>query len=152
VAGLYLSLGAQFLAAIQVLIYIGAILVLIVFAVTLTRDATDTEKPQSNGFAIPVVLAALLLVAALAGALLTAPHKGYIALDTVSLIPGVKVTDISAIGLVLFQQYLLPFEIASVLLLAAMVGAIALARKEHDAKEITDAPAAEKVRETAGVR
>ncbi len=156
VAGLYLLLGAQFLAAIQVLIYIGAILVLIVFAVTLTRNAMDPQDGQHNGLAVPVLLAAVLLILTLGAAVLVSPWGRAVAtLDGVQLLPGVAVTDIAAIGLVLLQPYLLPFEITSVLLLAAMVGAIVLARKEPAAPEpyecatdldpAGDAPAREKV-------
>ncbi len=136
VAGFYLYLGAQFLAAIQVLIYIGAILLLIVFAVTLTRNAADTDEAQSNRFVIPVVLAALLLVVALVGAAVITPwREAGVDIDRLLLAPGVPVTDVSAVGLTLLQQYLLPFEIASVLLLAAMIGAIVLARKERRAPD-----------------
>jgi hypothetical protein len=56
-------------------------------------------------------------------------------IDGIRLLPGVAVTDVSAIGVVLLQQYLLPFEISSVLLLAAMIGAIVMARKERSAPE-----------------
>ena len=135
VAGFYLLLSAQFLAAVQVLIYIGAIMVLFVFAVTLTRDANDTDAPQTNRFVIPTVLAAVFMALAVGAAVLLTPWQivqGSI--DKVLLVPaaGVAVTDVPALGIVLFQQYLLPFEIASVLLLAAIVGAIVLARKERE--------------------
>jgi len=143
IAGFYLYLGAQFLAAIQVLIYIGAILVLIVFAVTLTRHANDTEEKQSNRFVIPVLLASFVMLLPLIGAaLLNAWPAPVTDLDQVTLIANVPVTDVSAIGVVLMQQYLVPFEIASVLLLAAMVGALVLARKERPAAEPADAPTA----------
>lgn len=131
VAGFYLVLEAQFLAAIQVLIYIGAILVLIVFAVTLTRNAADTDEAQSNHFVVPVVLAAFALLIALIGAAKLMPLAEPGIVRGLALAPGVAVTDVSGIGVVLLQQYLLPFEITSVLLLAAMIGAIVLARKER---------------------
>lgn len=131
IAGLYLMLDAQFLAAIQVLIYIGAILVLIIFAVTLTRNAADTVERQTNRYAIPVVLSAVVLMVAVGAAcFITAWPPAQGSIDGRYLLPGVPVTDVAAIGVVLLQDYLLPFEIASVLLLAAMVGAIVLARKE----------------------
>jgi len=135
-AGFYLFLGAQFLAAIQVLIYIGAILVLIVFAVTLTRNSMDPESAQNNRLALPVGLAAAALVLALAGAVTrTAWGQPVASLAGIGLLPGAAVTDVSAIGVVLLQQYLIPFEIISVLLLAAMIGAIVMARKERAAPE-----------------
>ena len=136
IAGFYLFLGAQFLAAIQVLIYIGAILVLIIFAVTLTRNSIDPEDAQSNRLIIPVGLAAAALVLALAGAVMMSGWPQPIAdITGVMLLPNVNITDMTAIGLVLLHQYLVPFEIASVLLLAAMIGAIVLARKERGAPE-----------------
>ena len=135
VAGFYLLLDAQFLAAIQVLLYIGAILVLILFAVTLTRNPMDPADAQNNRFAIPVAMAACALLLALVGAALTLPPIPAPEMRGMMLAPGVGITYVAAIGVVLLQQYLLPFEIASVLLLAAMVGAIILARKERAAPE-----------------
>jgi len=140
IAGFYLFLGAQFLAAIQVLIYIGAILVLIIFAVTLTRNPMDPQEAQHNNrTVIPVSLAAVALLAALAGAVMASGWPPPLAdISAITLLPNVPVTDVTAIGVVLLQQYLLPFEIASVLLLAAMIGAIVLARKERAAPEQQD--------------
>lgn len=133
VAGFYLLLDAQFLAAIQVLIYIGAILVLIIFAVTLTHNAADSDMAQSNRFVTPVIISALMLLAALAGSgILSYWDRPYLKIDGVMLIPDVAVTEVSAIGMMLLQQYLIPFEIASVLLLSAMIGAIVLARKDKE--------------------
>jgi len=140
IAGFYLFLGAQFLSAIQVLIYIGAILVLIVFAVTLTRNPMDPEGAQTNRFGIPMILAAAALVLALVGAAKSSglAVTGIKSIEGITLLHGVAVSDVSAIGVVLLQQYLLPFEIASVLLLAAMIGAIVMARKERSAPEQMD--------------
>jgi len=156
IAGFYLLLGAQFLAAIQVLIYIGAILVLIVFAVTLTRNPMDANDAQNNRLVVPVSLAAIVLIVALVGAALMTGWKTPLAtLNGIDVWPGVPVTDIAAIGLVLLQQYLLPFEIASLLLLAAMIAAIVMARKERGAPEqldcAEDAAGQAEARETVNV-
>lgn len=155
VAGFYLYLDAQFLAAIQVLLYIGAILVLIVFAVTLTRNGSDTEDAQRNRFGLPVVLAAGALMVALVTAVPPEfwTNQGLKAIEQVT-IANVPVTDVAAVGLVLLQPYLLPFEIASVLLLAAMIGAIVLARKERESDSLVCAltvETAKEVREPANV-
>lgn len=132
IAGFYLYLDAQFLAIIQILIYIGAILVLIIFAVTLTRDPNTAEERQSNRYVVPVVLSSLVLLVALVGAVMLSPWATPVkSVDGVTIVPGVPVTDVAAVGVTLLQQYLLPFEIASFLLLAAMVGAVVLARKER---------------------
>ncbi len=158
-AGFYLFLNAQFLAAVQVLIYIGAILVLIVFAVTLTQNAMDPDESQTNRYVVPAILAAVVMVITLGGALLlNARWQPVPDLTAITVAPGVEVTEVSALGLVLLQHYLLPFEIASVLLLGAMIGAIVLARKERARQEQacacgTAACAAEtEQREPAGVR
>jgi NADH:ubiquinone oxidoreductase subunit 6 (subunit J) len=156
VAGFYLYLDAQFLAAVQVLLYIGAILVLIIFAVTLTRNANDTDRAQSNGFVLPVAFSALVLLIALGGSFwLTRWPATRQSLEGMSLVAGVEITDVSAIGLTLLQQYLIPFELISVLLLAAMIGAIVLARKERTEAEVTETPAevieGEEARELAQV-
>jgi NADH:ubiquinone oxidoreductase subunit 6 (subunit J) len=135
-AGFYLLLGAQFLAAIQVLIYIGAILVLIIFAVTLTRNAMDSDDAQSNRFGLPVFLAAAVLLVALVGAAMKTPWPAALtSIDKILLSPGLEVTGVPALGVTLLQHYLLPFEIASVLLLGGMIGAIVLARKERPSAE-----------------
>ncbi|HEY3376547.1 MAG TPA: NADH-quinone oxidoreductase subunit J [Armatimonadota bacterium] len=156
IAGFYLYLDAQFLAAIQVLIYIGAILVLIIFAVTLTRNAQGDEERQSNRFVLPMALSALVMLVALVGAVLLTPWAPPVStIDGVLLLPNVPVGEVPAIGVVLLQQYLLPFEITSVLLLAAMVGAIVLARKERPAAPPEQAETEESeprpARELAGV-
>lgn len=133
IAGFYLYLDAQFLAAIQVLIYIGAILVLIIFAVTLTRNANDREMRQSNKLVVPVLFAAVVMLASLMAAVLNTTWPVTVNdISSYHLLPGLPVTDIAALGVVLLQQYLLPFEIISVLLLAAMIAAIVMARKERD--------------------
>jgi len=158
IAGFYLLLDAQFLAAIQVLIYIGAILVLIIFAVTLTRNAVDPGETQNNRFVLPLVLAALALLISLIHAVKLTPWAPSIAtLDGIKLLPGVAITDISALGIVLLQQYLVPFEITSILLLAAMIGAIVLARRERPEPEtpVADASAGDhhlEARETVKAR
>ncbi|MHB9133055.1 MAG: NADH-quinone oxidoreductase subunit J family protein [Armatimonadota bacterium] len=134
IAGFYLLLDAQFLSIVQVMLYIGAILVLIIFAVTLTRNAADTDEAQTNRLRAPAVLCALILLGAIVGAMLTtrwATPLSATDFDAVMLVPGTAVTEVRALGAVLLQQYLVPFEIASVLLLAAMIGAIVMARKER---------------------
>lgn len=136
IAGFYLLLGAQFLAAIQVLIYIGAILVLIIFAVTLTRNAMDSDEVQTNRFSLPVFLAALMLLVAVLGAAVKTPMPAaFTSIETVNLGENLEVTGVPALGVTLLQQYLVPFEIASILLLAGMIGAIVLARKERKPAE-----------------
>lgn len=122
VAGVYVFLGADFVAAVQVLIYVGGILVLILFAVMLTHRITDVQITNRAAGRIP----ALLIVATLLGLLI----------HTIRETPWVKAKEIlyaptsAKIGDLFLDSYLLPFELASVVLLAALIGAVVLARKE----------------------
>ncbi len=120
VAGLYLTLSADFVAVTQILIYAGAISVLILFAILLTpRAARDNAETflQVPG----LVVAALVAVTMGAIVLVT---------DWNEATRGAFPETAEAIGEALLDKYVLPFEIASVVLLAAMVGAIVLVRED----------------------
>ena len=124
VAGLYLLLNASFVAAAQVLVYVGAVNVLILFAIMLVNKKEDLKPIKSlqvRRFLSAGVCAGLLLL--LVRVDLTTPW----ALPGPAAI-GEKATE--RIGEHLFTDYLLPFELASVLLLMAMIGAIVLARRD----------------------
>ncbi len=120
VAGLYITLSADFIAVVQILIYIGAIAILIIFAIVLTPRA---GRLNQEGF---MLLPALVLAVLVAGTMI------FVAFDTnwaISERDGFEDTA-TAIGDLLLDKYALPFEIASVLLLSAIVGAILLVRPE----------------------
>jgi NADH-quinone oxidoreductase subunit J len=124
VAGLYLLLGADFLAAAQLLVYVGGILVLLVFGVMLTHRIYDLDlKSGTNQLASGVIVALGLFVILTATALRT----GW-ATQTRPLQP-----TTNAIGRLFMGQYLLPFEAASLLLLVALVGAAMIVRRRRDA-------------------
>ena len=122
VAGLYVFLGADFVAGVQVLIYVGGILVLILFAVMLTHRITDVEITNRAAGRVP----GLLIV----GVFLV------ILIQTIRDTPWVRVKEVAhqpttaKIGDLFLENYLLPFELASLVLLAAMIGAVVLSRKE----------------------
>jgi len=128
-SGLYVLLGAPFVAAIQIIIYAGAIMVLFLFVVMLLNVPTETPHqgvrrllsagPRRFGAVLSV-----LLVIELAWAL---QRVRGVALPTSDVQPA---TTVYAIGLRLFRDYAFAFEATSVLILVAMVGAIVLARKE----------------------
>ena len=122
-AGMYALLGAPIVAAAQVLIYIGAISVLILFAIMLTQ-AGDANLPSP--FHTKVWLAALtaLLIVGLIGWAVTQTDWQATA-ATVAV-------SVNAIATALFTDYALPFEILSLLLLVAIIGAIYLARRPED--------------------
>lgn len=130
VAGLYVLLEAGFLAAVQVLVYIGAIAILIIFAIMLTRRMVQGDQSGLNrqwGWAL---ISAVVLFALFCYAVVKA---GPLALGAGSA-PAVPADSTEALGLALldWEQYVLPFEVASVLLLSAMVGAVVIAREKHD--------------------
>jgi NADH-quinone oxidoreductase subunit J len=122
IAALYLMLGAEFLAAAQVIVYAGAIMVLFVFAIMVLIPGKDETGPDPRRaarlLALPVgALLLLLLVFVIVGRLGGAPTAGG------------PSGSVSALGRLLFTSYLFPFELTSVLLLAAMVGVLLLGRR-----------------------
>jgi len=122
VAGFYLLLGADFLAFVQVMIYVGGVLVLILFGVMMTQTSPILFQRGKEGGMLPVASAMGLLV--LAALLFTIfSTKWYV--QERPLEPTVR-----RIGELLMTKYLLPFEIASVVLLVALVGAAFLARRK----------------------
>ncbi len=125
-AGLYVLLGAAFLAGIQVLVYVGGILVLIVFAIMLTRSADlQEDRPSPMRKALGAV-AALAFFAITVAAMLSLPiahGTGAPAAQDETKAIGRALLDYGANG------YALPFEIISLLLLAAVIGGIVVARK-----------------------
>jgi NADH:ubiquinone oxidoreductase subunit 6 (subunit J) len=122
IAALFVLLDADFLAAVQVLIYVGGITILLLFAIMLTsRISVQTVRVIND----QVVLSALASLGILAG-LAYASVKGIGPLVGPPTIP--ETTPF--LGRELLTTYVLPFEVVSILLLAAMVGAIVLARKE----------------------
>jgi NADH-quinone oxidoreductase subunit J len=124
VAIFYVLLDAGFFAVVQVIIYIGAIAILFIFAAMLTRRVMQDSGPQSNSTWWLGALIAVLLFAGIA--LVLVNWQGFT--DTASALanPGGRIVQLG-LALVSPDQYLLPFELASVLLVAAMIGAIYVA-------------------------
>lgn len=123
VAGIYIFLNADFLAITQVVVYVGGILVLLVFGIMLTNKISTAQISQSSvqkwlGLVVVLGVVAIILTAVL-------PHDW-----TGSLEPMAFTETVDGIGNLLFTDYLILFEIASVLLLGALIGAATLARKE----------------------
>jgi NAD(P)H-quinone oxidoreductase subunit 6 len=130
-AGLYLLLNGDFVAAAQILIYVGAINVLILFAIMLVNKRQDFSPLPSAGMRkIVTGIVSLGLFALLSTMVLATPWAE----------PSAPVADQNSIVLIgehFFSDFLLPFELASVLLLMAMVGAIILARREYLPDEVS---------------
>jgi NADH-quinone oxidoreductase subunit J len=126
-AVLYLLLGAEFIAAAQVIVYAGAVMVLFVFVIMLLNAGAEEKRGRSyvvQFLGVPVLIAFLAL---------TAFFVRHIFDDRdVVKFGGFTGGSAEAIGHALFTTYLLPFEVTSVLILIAIVGAVVLARKELD--------------------
>jgi NADH-quinone oxidoreductase subunit J len=121
VGGTYLLVAAEFLAWVQVLIYVGAIVVLLLFSLMLTKApiGRDTLDNQQRG------IAGLVGVGVLAGLVFLIQDS--FAGRKIVLQP----TRTAQIGISIFRDFVLPFEVVSVLLLAALIGAVVIARKEE---------------------
>jgi NADH-quinone oxidoreductase subunit J len=124
IAGHYVLLNAQFLAAVHVIVYAGAIMVLFLYVIMLLNLNTQTEPHKSNFLKFAAAICAGSLMIVLVGSL-----KG----SEILLQQPAQVHDVGLVknlGKVLFTDFLLPFEVASVLLLAAMIGAVMLGKSE----------------------
>lgn len=135
VAGIFLLIGAEFLAAVQVIVYAGAILIFYLFIIMLL-DVPDEERGDRFGAHWTFAAFAGLGFAALAGVahmnpLSTGPAR--------AAATGSEGDAVAEIGRALFGPYALPFELASLVLLAAIVGAVVLARKKKEAAPRTHA-------------
>ena len=134
VAGLFVMLHAEFLAAVQIIVYAGAILVLYLFVVMLLNVTQDDRYHRQWRIAavvcVPLLIEFIVLLSG--GAAATAPVDR-------SLQPGpheaVSTDNTLAIGRMLYSTYLFPFEVASLVLLVAMIGAIVLAKRDIGGNE-----------------
>jgi len=122
VAGLYAMLAADFVAVIQVLVYIGGILVLMIFAVMLTHRIADVAVSNRSVGRLPAALV-VGIVGALMGTCIAATR--WVQKADLQVAP-----TTSGIGDAFLGPYILPFELASVVLLVALIGAVVVSRKE----------------------
>ena len=127
VAVVFVLLNAPFLAVVQVVVYIGAIAILMIFAIMLTRHVMEDRRPPVNA---NWPLAALLGVSLFIGLGLLFANSEAANMTLPSLSPDVDLVSSLGQALVSPNAYVLPFELASVMLLAALVGAIVVAMKE----------------------
>ncbi|HEY0774014.1 MAG TPA: NADH-quinone oxidoreductase subunit J [Nocardioidaceae bacterium] len=122
VSGVFLLLAAEFLAWVQVLIYVGAVVVLLLFALMLTKAPTGPQPDLDVRRWLPAAAVAALVAAVL----VTTVAAGFsgVRLD----LEGTVVGSAQLTGATVFEKWVLPFEVLSVLLLAALIGAIVLSR------------------------
>ena len=128
-AAMYILLNAPFLAVAQIMIYAGAVLILFLFVIMVLNPRLDIIGARTNAQTLTAIVFsgaffALMVATVLGGQLAPATGK-----YTPELIQ--KVGHVQVVGTLLFSEFLLPFEIASVLLLIAIVGAMTLARRER---------------------
>ncbi|HVA87547.1 MAG TPA: NADH-quinone oxidoreductase subunit J [Candidatus Saccharimonadales bacterium] len=121
-AGLYVVLGAPLVAAAEVLIYIGAISVLILFAIMLTQTKNAPARLVFQTQAVPAAVASLVLVVLI---VLTVTSTDW------GAVPVRMASATDAVARILFSQFVLPFEVVSVLLLAAVIGGVFLAKRDE---------------------
>ena len=121
-AGIYILLAAEFVAITQVLVYIGAIVVLMLFGLFLTRAPIGKGQDLDNNQRWLAATVSLLLLGVLVAVLQRAFKGQHVTPRAVG-----RTADI---GIAIFKDYVIPFEVASVLLLAALVGAVVIARRD----------------------
>jgi NADH-quinone oxidoreductase subunit J len=123
IAGLYVLLNAQFLAVVHIIVYAGAIMVLFLFVLMLLNLNKDTEPKESALWKVGAAVAAGALLVTMVGAL-----KGSMQLQQAT--PNSSVGLVENLGKQLFTEFVVPFEIAGILFLAAMVGAVLVGKRD----------------------
>jgi NADH-quinone oxidoreductase subunit J len=134
VAGIFLTLRAEFLAGVQVIVYVGGILVLFVFVIMLIAvERAEHERQYNRQWTIALVTSGILIVALAYG--LYQGRESFILPPAVAAPAAPVEGNSELVGRALYTTYLLPFEIASILLLVAIVGAVVLAKRRTPAEE-----------------
>jgi len=121
-AAQFILLGQEFVAWVQVLVYIGAVIVLFLFGIMLTRAPMHPKESLDNDLRWPAATAAVFLVGILTGLLVRTFHA-----DKVDVTAPVRTGQVTSS---IFTNYIVPFEVVGVLLLGALLGAVVLARKD----------------------
>lgn len=124
VAGIFLALQADFLAVVQILIYVGAVMTLVVFAIMMTENITDKSVKQKNNLSIPALATVIILLMPMLGLINRTPWPVRSAQGSIH----VTVMDL---GKALMGNYVFPFEIISIVLIAVLIGAVIVARKDE---------------------
>jgi len=126
-AAFYIMLNAPFMAAIQIMVYAGAIMVLIIFVIMLLNLGPDVKKSFPHGLVWAFISAALILFESFYLLVKSSPDgvHGFVTTDKIQSIGHTEL-----IGRTMFTDYLLPFEITSILLLVAIVGAVILVKRD----------------------
>ncbi|GGB79470.1 NADH dehydrogenase subunit J [Flavobacterium suaedae] len=126
IAGHYLMFNAQFLAIVHIIVYSGAIMILMLFTIMLMNLNKEGEKSKNAWSQIAAVISFCLLALVLLATFIKAQQPEYNYATK-----GADFQSIKVLGQVLLNDYMVPFEFASVLLLVSMIGAVLLSKKEH---------------------
>ena len=124
ISGHYILMNAQFLAIVNIIVYAGAIMVLFLFVIMLMNLNTEGEPPKNIYLKMIGVIAGSCLMIVFVAAF------SHASINHTVLRSGTAVGLIKNLGMTLFNQYVVPFEISSVLFLSAMIGAVVLGKKE----------------------
>lgn len=124
-AGLYLNMGADFVAAVQIIVYGGAIMVLFIFVIMLLNAGLEERTNASKLAGIAGIPLAVALLGFLAAAIARSSDSAQMALQTGT------VADTKSISNMLFRDFVYPFELTSFLILVAIIGALVLAQREN---------------------
>ncbi len=122
VAGIYVLLGADFVAIVQLIVYVGGILILLLFGVMLTNKITNVEIKTGTINIYPAVIGVGLLTGSLLAALINTSWR--------SIPTAAPQATTAALGTILLQEYALVFELLGIILLIALIGAASIARRE----------------------
>jgi NADH-quinone oxidoreductase subunit J len=123
IAGVFVLLNAEFLAAVQLIVYAGAILILYLFVVMLLNVDRESSAARANRF-WPWMVAFGVLIA---GEVIVLIARGTFPVEAAQ---PMRLTGVKELGVLLYQRYMVPFEVASVILLVGLVGAVMLAKKQ----------------------
>ena len=129
-AAQYILVAAEFVAWVQVIIYIGAVIILFLFGIMLTRAPMGGESELDNDRKWPAAVVSLFLVGVLATLLIDAFHAKEIKISGAGGLRTLRTGTSGHIADLIFKSYVVPFEVISVVLLAALIGAIVLARRD----------------------
>ncbi|GAA0319795.1 NADH-quinone oxidoreductase subunit J [Bacillus carboniphilus] len=124
-AGIYVTLSAEFVAVVQILIYSGAITIIMLFGIMLTRHQDEDQEKEAGKWPTFLLFLGIFGFAVVM-------YYGIFHLDIPEQASNLHVDNTKQIGVSLFSKYVIPFELTSVLLLAALVGAIVLAKKDDE--------------------
>ena len=128
-AVIYLTLHAQFIAVAQVMVYAGAIMMLIIFVIMLIQlEIESTRKGRVTGGKVIGAFITVILFLEIGAAFFSFPGGA----ATVSGISATQMGSVASVGIALYGKYLFPFEVASILLLVGIVGAVVLARRRQE--------------------